>query len=163
MPAGRPTSYRAEYAEQAEKLCLLLGATDAQLAEFFNVCEDTITEWKKVHPEFSLSLRAGKRVADTEVAHSLFNRAKGAQYITNQAIKVKRIEYDDKGKKTLEKEEVVIVPVETIEPPDTTACSFWLKNRQPADWRDKTDVAHSGEVTIKRTLNDFYAKPSENV
>ncbi|SDY78195.1 hypothetical protein [Nitrosomonas sp. Nm33] len=41
-PTGRPTSYRPEYAEQAYKLCLL-GATDKQLAEFFNVVESTIS------------------------------------------------------------------------------------------------------------------------
>ena len=25
-------------------------------------------------------------------------------------------------------------------PPDTTACIFWLKNRQPDKWRDKQDM-----------------------
>lgn len=25
-------------------------------------------------------------------------------------------------------------------PPDTTAAIFWLKNRQPAKWRDKKEV-----------------------
>lgn len=39
--AGRPTKYKPEYAEQASKLCAL-GATDAQLADFFesNPSED---------------------------------------------------------------------------------------------------------------------------
>ena len=27
-------------------------------------------------------------------------------------------------------------------PPDTTACIFWLKNRQPGRWRDRVDVQH---------------------
>jgi transcriptional regulator with XRE-family HTH domain len=43
---------------------------------------------------------------------------------------------------------------------DTTACIFWLKNRKSQEWRDKTDVTHSGDpdnpITV-RTLNDFYA------
>ena len=29
-------------------------------------------------------------------------------------------------------------------PPDTTACIFWLKNRQPALWRDKVQQELSG-------------------
>ena len=29
---------------------------------------------------------------------------------------------------------------------DTTACIFWLKNRRSADWRDKREVEHSGQV-----------------
>ena len=59
MPGGRPTDYRAEYAEQAEKLCLL-GATDIQLADFFDVAESTIHLWKHTHPEFSESIKDGK-------------------------------------------------------------------------------------------------------
>jgi hypothetical protein len=165
MPAGRPTDYQPEYAAQAHKLCLLLGATDKQLAEFFDVSEQTINAWKHSFPAFLESIHAGKRIADGEVAHSLFNRAKGAQYVSNQVIKVKRVEYDEKGKKTLEKEEVVIIPVETVEPPDTTACSFWLKNRQPKEWRDKNPGESAENPVFVRTLSDFYSalpKPKED-
>jgi hypothetical protein len=35
---GRPTSYKAEYAAQALKLCKL-GLTDKELAEYFEVSE----------------------------------------------------------------------------------------------------------------------------
>jgi hypothetical protein len=37
-----------------------LGATDREVAEFFNVSEQTPNTWKHVHPEFleSLKLRA---------------------------------------------------------------------------------------------------------
>ncbi len=31
--------------------------------------------------------------------------------------------------------------------PDTTAAIFWLKNRQPAQWRDKIEAELSGGVT----------------
>lgn len=27
-------------------------------------------------------------------------------------------------------------------PPDTTACIFWLKNRQPRKWRDRQEIEH---------------------
>lgn len=37
---GRPTRYKAEYAQQAYKLCLL-GATDKELADFFHVSGQT--------------------------------------------------------------------------------------------------------------------------
>jgi hypothetical protein len=33
-------------------------------------------------------------------------------------------------------------------PPDTAAASLWLRNRQPAKWRDKTDVEHSGGISL---------------
>lgn len=42
--AGRPTKYKAEYAKEAGKLCAL-GATDAQLADFFEVGLDELAIW----------------------------------------------------------------------------------------------------------------------
>ena len=57
--AGRPTNYKKEYDEQAYKLCLL-GATDKEMADFFNVKEQTINNWKKNHPSFFESIKRGK-------------------------------------------------------------------------------------------------------
>lgn len=74
MAGGRPTKYEAEFAEQARKLSLL-GATDEELADFFDVNVATLNRWKKSHPEFCASIKEGKRVADAEVAHSLYQRA----------------------------------------------------------------------------------------
>jgi hypothetical protein len=31
---------------------------------------------------------------------------------------------------------------------------FWLKNRKPAEWRDKQEVEHSGGVTVTATPLD---------
>jgi len=31
---------------------------------------------------------------------------------------------------------------------DTTACIFWLKNRQPGKWRDKQDIEQHGSVAV---------------
>jgi hypothetical protein len=151
---GRPSVYIDEYANQVHKLCLL-GATDAQIAEFFSVSETTINNWKLAYPEFLESIRAGKRVADAEVAASLFNKAKGAVYQTSQPFKIKRVTYDEKGKRSGETEEVVSIPVTVVEAPDTKACSFWLMNRQPESWREKVDVNHSGQVEIKRVVSDL--------
>lgn len=122
---GRPSLYRPEYAEQARKLCLL-GATDKQLADFFNVTEQTINGWKIDFPEFFESLRAGKMKADAEVASKLYDRAIGAEWVEQQAFKVK------KGK---DNEEVVIVDVRKAAPPDTPAIALWLHNRKSDLWR----------------------------
>ena len=31
-------------------------------------------------------------------------------------------------------------------PPDTQAASLWLRNRQPAKWRDRQEVNHTGTL-----------------
>ncbi len=75
MTAGRPTEYKKEYNDQAMKMCLL-GATDIELAEFFEVSETTLNNWKRQHPKFLVSIKEGKEVADSKVAESLYNQAK---------------------------------------------------------------------------------------
>lgn len=71
---GCKTLYKPEYAEQAEKLCLL-GATDDDLADFFGVVVKTIGRWKHAQPDFVAALRRGKTDADIKVAQSLYDKA----------------------------------------------------------------------------------------
>lgn len=145
--AGRPTLYKPEYDEQARKLCLL-GQTDIELADFFGVCEDTIYEWKKVYPNFSEATPAGKIKADAEVAGKLHERAIGAEWIEEQAFKIKTIEYDGNGRKLKEFEEIKVVQVQKAAPPDTPAISLWLRNRQPGKWREKPDASDSESTPL---------------
>lgn len=124
--AGRPTKYDQAYDDKAYKLCLL-GATDKELASFFEVNEDSIHEWKKVHPSFSESLKKGKDEADATVAQKLYHRATG---YSHEAVKIVA-----DAKSGAEH----IVPFTEHYPPDTTAAIFWLKNRQRDKWRDRTE------------------------
>lgn len=71
---GRPSAYKPEYADSVVKLCLL-GATDAELADFYGVSEQTINAWKKKHPEFLEALKTGKQRADANIAQSLYQTA----------------------------------------------------------------------------------------
>lgn len=131
---GRPTKYdKFKFPKQAYKLCLL-GATDVELADFFEVHEDTINEWKVVYPEFSVSIKKGKDQADAEVAHKLFKRATG-------------YEHPDVDIKVIDSE-IVITDLVKHYPPDTAAAIFWLKNRQSKRWRDKQDIGVSGNIHL---------------
>lgn len=119
---GRPSKYKPAYNSQAYKLCLL-GATDKELADFFEVNVDTIHEWKKVYPRFSDSLKRGKLKADSIVAEKLFKRATG---YSHPDVDIKVIN-----------EKIVETRLTKHYPPDTTAAIFWLKNRAKETWRDK--------------------------
>lgn len=132
---GRPTKYKEEYCQQVEKLCKL-GAKDSEISDFFEVNEDTIHEWKKVHPNFSESIKKGKLEADSNIANSLYHRALGYSH-------------QDTDIRVVDKE-LVETPIIKYYPPDSTAAIFWLKNRRPKDWRDKHEVdqktEHSGNI-----------------
>lgn len=125
---GRPSAYKYDFCDQARKLCLL-GATDKQLADFFDVDESTINNWKVSHPEFLESIKAGKQQADANVADRLYQRALGYQ-APDVDIKM----HDG---------QIITTPLMKYYPPDTTAAIFWLKNRNPALWRDKTVQDHN--------------------
>lgn len=143
MAAGRPTDYREEYNEQAYKLCLL-GATDGELASFFEVSESTINLWKKQHDGFSESVTRGKITADAEVANSFHKRALGYTFdeVTFEKVSSQEKideETDETIKDDIYKKKVVVKHL----PADPGAALNWLKNRQPAKWRDKTEVVAS--------------------
>jgi hypothetical protein len=127
---GRPSDYRAEYAEMAYKFTLL-GATDKLLGEFFDVSEQTINSWKQKHPKFLESIKRGKGMADATVAASLFHRANG---YSHKAVKI----FSSDGA-TFEHEYIEHYP------PDTTAAIFFLKNRRPDLWRDRQQLEHTGK------------------
>jgi DNA-binding XRE family transcriptional regulator len=131
MANGRKTKYKQEYDELAFNYCLL-GAKDTQLAEFFNVTEQTINNWKKDHPSFFESIKKGKQDADAEVANSLFHRAKG---YSHPEVKV----FNNQGE---------IVTHDTVKhyAPDPTSAIFWLKNRQPKLWRDKQEIENTHKI-----------------
>ncbi|WP_126715663.1 terminase [Escherichia coli] len=109
----------------------LLGYTDAELADFFEVSEATINNWKLEYPEFLESIKKGKAVADAEVSDRLYQRAMG---FVAPDIDIRVIE-----------NRIVETPLEKYYPPDTTAAIFWLKNRQKDKWRDKVDHELTGK------------------
>lgn len=118
---GRPTCYKSEYAEQATKLCEL-GATDAELADFFKVNLSTIRLWTVEHPDFSQAVTRGKDAVDERVVRSLAQRALGYEIETEKV-------FNHNGK---------IVRAKTREhvPADPGAAMNWLKNRKRAEWQD---------------------------
>lgn len=137
MPAGAPTDYRPEYAREAEKLCTL-GATDLELADFFEVHVSTIYRWKATHKEFCEALIAGKEAADDRVERALYHRAVG---YTFDAVKIMQ----NAG-------QPLVVPYREHEPPDVGAAMSWLKNRRPDKWRDKVEVEHGASGALAELI-----------
>ncbi len=135
-PIGSPTKYRKAYDEQAYKLCLL-GCVDSELAEFFEVEESTINNWKLEFPSFLESLRRGKKIANAEVAASLFKRATGFE--KKDSVKI----FMPANSKT-----PVYAKYTEYFPPDASAAFRFLMNREPEKWRDKREVKLEGMPEI---------------
>ena len=138
--AGRPSKYKSEYVEQAVKLCKL-GATDIEIADFFDVEVRTLYRWKGEFEEFCQALKAGKEVSDERVERSLFARANGYEH---DEVDIRVVDHT-----------IVQTPIRKYYPPDTTAAIFWLKNRRPEQWRDKVETEHSGHIQIGRVTREI--------
>jgi hypothetical protein len=145
---ARPTTYKAEYAAQAQKLAAL-GATDIEVADFFDIDVRTVYRWKHDHPEFCQALNVGKDKADERVINSLYQKAVGYE---QDAVKIFMPASADAPVYADYREKIA---------PDTTAAIFWLKNRRPAEWRDKQEIDQnvSGDIEINVTVGGNAGQP----
>ncbi len=63
-PGGRPTSYRPEFCQRVVAL-MAEGRSLEGCAALLGVHPDSLNEWQKVHPQFSVAVRAGRAAATT--------------------------------------------------------------------------------------------------
>ncbi|MGG1518733.1 helix-turn-helix domain-containing protein [Paenibacillus oryzisoli] len=122
------------------------GLTDEQLAHNMGIRAGTLYEWKKRFPDISDALKKGKEVVDRQVENALLKRALGYTY--DEVTKERTNTLDENGNVVAALVETKVVTKEVQ--PDTTAQIFWLKNRKPAEWRDKQVVEHEGEIGVKK-------------
>src|SRR5580704_19070275 len=118
---GPTPHYKPDFCPIAYKFCLL-GATNEDLADLFEVCLATIGNWLAKYPEFKKAVQEGRDVADADEALSLLNKAKG---FTHADVKVLQIEGEAQE-----------VADNRYFPPDTQAAIFWLRNRRRKQWRE---------------------------
>lgn len=148
---ARPSKFKPEFVQQAEKLCRL-GATDIEIADFFEIDARTLYRWKGENEEFCQALKAGKGFSDERVERSLFSRATG-------------YEHDEVDIRVIGGE-VIQTPIRKFYPPDTTAAIFWLKNRRPEEWREVKGFELSApgggaiktETTVTLTAEESYKR-----
>ena len=113
------------------------GLTDEQIAYNMVIRRETLYGYKNKYPNINNALKRGKEVVDRHVENALYNNAIGYHYTEQQVT--------NSGE---------VVTVEKYAKPHTTAQIFWLKNRKPDVWRDKTEQAieHSGQVIFEDDL-----------
>ena len=132
MPAGRRSKYVAEFHIQWARSLARRGLTVEEIANEMNVARSTFHKWVAENAELSDALNEGRGIADAKVEASLYRRALG--YTLTEKKTVAGAGKDG----TQQAARIEIVEKEV--PPDTTACIFWLKNRQPQLWREQQTV-----------------------
>ena len=119
------------------------GLTEAQIAHNIGISHQTLCTWKDRFKEILEALKRGKAPVDIEVENALLKRALGYSYD-----EIKTVMKDGgEVERTITRKTV---------PPDTTAQIFWLKNRKPAQWRDKPLVTITGPETETDPLSKAF-------
>lgn len=118
------------------------GLTNVQIARKLGISKDTFYEYLKIYPDFSDSIKKGKRPVDIIVENALLKRAEGYEYEEVHA----EYNVDKAGKQKALPTKIKRIKKQVVA--DVTAQIFWLKNRRPHLWRDKHDVALSGGLII---------------
>lgn len=145
---GRPSKFNTIDLKQVAELARA-GWTDAKMATFFKVTEQTWNNWKKENATFFESLKDWKAVADHEVERSLYERACGYETIEERIVGT--------GK------DAKVITATKQWAPDTTACIFWLKNRNKDQWRDKQEHELTGKDGAPLTQQTVIILPAKNV
>jgi hypothetical protein len=134
--------YQPEMNEKVYRFSLL-GMTEKEMAEFFDIAESTFWDWKRRYPEFNEALKKGKEVADSRVAESLYQRAIGYHH---KDVDIRVVDG-----------QIIQTPIEKHYPPETSAAIFWLKNRSRAreiPWIESARTELTGkDGTPIQTLN----------
>ena len=148
--AGRTGTHKPNKAwdpsipQRTYELCLL-GFTDKALAAAFQVNENLINYWKRVHPEFANAVRRGRAEADGKVALALYQSAVGYTYDEEQAF------YNNGNP--------VVVTVRRYSKPNPYAAIKWLGVRQREYWSEVFRVESKHSININFTqhvdMSDF--------
>lgn len=130
------------------------GCTVEEICDELGIVKDTFYRWCKKDVALSDALKEGRSVTDRKVEDSLLKRALG--YTTTERRTIVA---------TKESGETYPAKVEVVEreiAPDTAACIFWLKNRDPDAWRDKREVDLSENITDLKNVMVAIRKAAEN-
>lgn len=112
------------------------GLNDEQITEKLGISLSTFYDWQNKFPQFSEAIKDGKAPVDTEVENALLKSALGYYVTVRKPIKLKT-KRQLAGKGTIEEERIEYAEEQVYIQPQVVAQLFWLKNRKPAQWREK--------------------------
>ena len=132
--AGRKSGFNEKVKETILRL-IRDGRTEDEISDIVGICRRTLNNWKGQHQDLAVAVREARLVADDLVEASLYRRALGYSHPEAKFFM----------------HEGCILKEDTVKhyPPDTQAAQFWLRNRQPKKWKEKTE----GDVNVNNSVS----------
>jgi len=137
----KSSEYQDIFAAHVYKL-LNLGVDNKGIAQFLEVSEDLLNEWRNTIPDIFEAFKQGEKNQNDQVTASLFKRAVGFSYM----------EKSTEVSNGMFKEKTTLKTVL----PETNAAKFWLLNREPEKWKENTENLSIKElkISVKRKKMD---------
>jgi len=129
--AGQPTKYNDDFPDKVREM---IGCTHATMAKNLGIVISTFCVYQNEYKEFSDAVKEADLVTDQIVESMLFKRAVGYDFTETHT------EVFPGG-------EVKVKTIDKKMAPEVIAQIFWLKNRRPDEWREKTEVG--GKIDIE--------------
>ena len=137
--AGRPSLFKPEQIQMIRTLASH-GVSEIRIQEDLGISERTWRRWKAENPQILAALR----VSDEEMLEiartNVVRRMQGYEY---RAEKIMTVSMGGGVS------EVKRIPYVEHVPPDTTAAMWIMKNRDPANWKDRQEVENRGDVVVR--------------
>lgn len=115
------------------------GLTNDQIAENMGIDRATLYKWAQKYVDFSDALKSTKEITVYEVENALYKAALG--YFVEETITT----VTSTGKSHTEIRKKWIAP-------NTTAQIFYLKNKDPENWRERNDITLSESNGVLESL-----------
>lgn len=139
-PGREPMPFDKKKVLERVRGLLILGANIKQICNALGISVMTLRKWRGEYAKLDALLVNKALLIDAEVTNSLFKRAKG---YSKTAIKM----FYDKTSGIVVKEEYR----EHI-PPDTNAIKFYLSNRQPDKFKDRTTTDNNVSGSVAHNI-----------
>ena len=139
--------------EIVDKLCgyLKKGSSIKSACALVEISQETFYKWRKEKVEFSETIKRAMAIPDKTVENALYKSAiMGHSYVETEYKTISNKEGTD----------LVAIPVKKVKkfiPPNVTAQIFWLKNRCPEEFKDKSEIETDQNI-IYRIVYDKEAK-----
>jgi hypothetical protein len=124
---GDPEKWNDTIPDRIFKLALL-GCNNEEIQELLDVSHTLFNAWQKRFPMVDRMLAAGRAEACSEVAHSLYQKARGYTH------KAEQINYDAREGKFAR------TTYTKQYPPDTAAAMAFLTNRDRGRWKNQHNL-----------------------
>lgn len=147
--------YIPEYADIAARM-KATGATDKDLAFYFDTSTDRIRQWRKEHPEFSRACKAGRDMTKQYLLKKGMMAAAGYEY-TERSVKGNYNVKEDGSLELIPGTTVTVTETPKIVPPNDKLLIFMVSamDRQAGkyDWVSKQYIESKHEETITHKLD----------